>query len=818
MDQQHLRQLDGHLDLGVPPGGASAPGRSTLTSRLSAAPQMVFRIADPETARALGDSLSGQRVQRVAEAGAPARDGNGVAADAEAAVATAASSSSGAPLRADLRERFESSLNADLSSVRVHTGDESASANKAVGARAYTVGNDIHFGAGQYQPDDPFGMHLLAHEVAHTVQQSAGGGGGQRQHKLEVSTPHDAAEHEADRAADAMVAGRPAQITARPSLSLDRKGTEHMGGDAANGDKLVVQNTNGSTLEYEPGSRGYSGVMLGQAELSEDALAKDSLLPRLTPDLSELNQMIARQSTIVGHYKTEQEGPSSMLSIGDDQRKALLAGSGRQERVEARLKTLYTQREEISAKFNHWNSWVAMPNRTITSLAALDLMQQNLGVSDEAGLLSKMREGVKNAREVIAKAVADEHAGKGSKEYADLQQSVPAEDQSVESAAGDVTGSLNAMATSYKGFRSTVLDAEKAAESDKGKKDTKRQAEINGIKQSIQTACAAIDTGVALVSGAPGKMHSLIEAGQTAHSEALGKKKALVQAMKGSEVYTKGIDADYKWNETKTFDELWKESAGETPAASPVVEKPASNYDVPTPPEGAGGVVGKIAGGAADLYYEKELLQIAKNLNVVAAKVGELGDQSAAALVSQKISDFRDKLAAFSKAWKDMEDRVRARKRKYNDFGVKLDDLARRYRGSLGKGQAPADNQEMYATLFTVGAQILEISGMGSESGNAGRPSGETGTGATGGYVSHQVRGWWNRMRRARNENRHTDEPEFGMGRETDAISTMMGACRSWEQTQERVAGYKGIAGEIKTLMAELQNGGKGNGKSTGKF
>ncbi|HVV87962.1 MAG TPA: DUF922 domain-containing protein, partial [Kofleriaceae bacterium] len=64
---------------------------------------------------------------------------------------------------------------------------------------------------------DPFGMHLLAHEVAHTVQQS--GGRAARQHKLEVSTPADAAEAEADRAADAMVAGRPAQVSGGPTLA-----------------------------------------------------------------------------------------------------------------------------------------------------------------------------------------------------------------------------------------------------------------------------------------------------------------------------------------------------------------------------------------------------------------------------------------------------------------------------------------------------------------------------------------------------------------------------------------------------------------------
>jgi Domain of unknown function (DUF4157) len=133
------------------------------------------------------------------------RDGNGVADNADAAVASA-TTSSGAPLPSGLMRKFESSLGADLSAVRVHTGGTSADAAQAVGARAYTLGNDIHFGAGQYDPSSSSGEHLLAHEVAHTVQQS-GGLGRRAQFKLEVSSPGDSHEHEADRAADAMVEG-----------------------------------------------------------------------------------------------------------------------------------------------------------------------------------------------------------------------------------------------------------------------------------------------------------------------------------------------------------------------------------------------------------------------------------------------------------------------------------------------------------------------------------------------------------------------------------------------------------------------------------
>jgi hypothetical protein len=80
-----------------------------------------------------------------------ARDENGVADGADVAIASAASSS-GTSLPGPVMRKFESSLGADLSSVRVHTGSESESAAHAVSARAYTMGQDIHFGTGQYDP------------------------------------------------------------------------------------------------------------------------------------------------------------------------------------------------------------------------------------------------------------------------------------------------------------------------------------------------------------------------------------------------------------------------------------------------------------------------------------------------------------------------------------------------------------------------------------------------------------------------------------------------------------------------------------------
>ncbi len=195
MGTRLLRHADRDSEV-VNAGGGIAPGKSTLTARL----------------------MRSRAIQRQAESTAA----SGVAANAESAV-DRASSSTGAGLPPHLQQTFEQSLGADLSAVRVHTGDDSASAAQAVGAQAYAVGDDIHFAAGRYQPDDPFGMHLLAHEVAHTVQQR--GGEPAPAFKLEVSEPGDAHEVEADRAADAMVTGAPAQVSGWSGLArkLSRK-------------------------------------------------------------------------------------------------------------------------------------------------------------------------------------------------------------------------------------------------------------------------------------------------------------------------------------------------------------------------------------------------------------------------------------------------------------------------------------------------------------------------------------------------------------------------------------------------------------------
>jgi hypothetical protein len=60
----------------------------------------------------------------------------------------------------------------DFTSVRIHTGPQAHQSARAVGARAYTVGNQIVFADGQYNPQTASGQQLLAHELTHVVQQN----------------------------------------------------------------------------------------------------------------------------------------------------------------------------------------------------------------------------------------------------------------------------------------------------------------------------------------------------------------------------------------------------------------------------------------------------------------------------------------------------------------------------------------------------------------------------------------------------------------------------------------------------------------------
>jgi len=80
----------------------------------------------------------------------------------------------GQPLDSTTRSFFEPRFGHDFSNVRVHTDSFSADTAKSINARAFTLGNHVVMGAGEYQPKSQAGQRLLGHELTHVVQQEKG--------------------------------------------------------------------------------------------------------------------------------------------------------------------------------------------------------------------------------------------------------------------------------------------------------------------------------------------------------------------------------------------------------------------------------------------------------------------------------------------------------------------------------------------------------------------------------------------------------------------------------------------------------------------
>ena len=85
---------------------------------------------------------------------------------------SAASPTDGMPLDVGTRAFMEQRFGHDFSKVRIHTDHQASQTAQLLNARAFTIGDRISFGTGEYNPYSSAGKHLLAHELAHVTQQS----------------------------------------------------------------------------------------------------------------------------------------------------------------------------------------------------------------------------------------------------------------------------------------------------------------------------------------------------------------------------------------------------------------------------------------------------------------------------------------------------------------------------------------------------------------------------------------------------------------------------------------------------------------------
>ena len=132
--------------------------------------------------------------------------------------------SGGTPLEPGLRADMEGRFGHDFGDVRIHNDAAAHHSAKSVNAQAFTVGSDIVFQSGNYDPGSAAGKHMLAHELTHVVQQRSGpvdgtdAGGG-----VKVSDPSDRFERQAVANADHVMSGPAPAPAAAPGVQRMRR-------------------------------------------------------------------------------------------------------------------------------------------------------------------------------------------------------------------------------------------------------------------------------------------------------------------------------------------------------------------------------------------------------------------------------------------------------------------------------------------------------------------------------------------------------------------------------------------------------------------
>lgn len=244
-----------HPKLDKAPGSAMLISDSGSDFRALATPQSLLTMQ-----RLAGNAAV---AQLLSEGGATELEEEGAVAG-RSPVLDVVEGGGGRPLGDRTRVSMERALGTDLSDVRIHDDSAASRSAEAIRARAYTVGNDVVFREGAYQPDTADGQRVLAHELTHVVQQRSGpvdgtvtGGG------IALSDPDDRFERAAEANADRIMADSAAEAQV------------HAGHGPTAGSAVATQRDEDEETDIEAEEGGESAEMEETGEEATEAGAEE---------------------------------------------------------------------------------------------------------------------------------------------------------------------------------------------------------------------------------------------------------------------------------------------------------------------------------------------------------------------------------------------------------------------------------------------------------------------------------------------------------------------------------------------------------------
>ncbi|MDQ1742083.1 MAG: hypothetical protein QOE23_422 [Pseudonocardiales bacterium] len=233
--ETNSEQLAGQLVDGLHSGNESLP--AAVTGLTTARPSSLLRSsADP-----VADPLGGSAIPGDVVSALRRRAGRGAA------------------LPEHLADQIGTELGGDVSAARVHTDAEADTLARSVSAVAFTYGTDIYFSSGSFNPGNPAGQHLLAHELSHVVQ--AQHGTNTSAHGT-IGAADDPAEHAADASATRVVSAlrrRAAAPTGAGDHSPEPADAEHAASAASRTAGDAVRRTASPAAEHSRAAERVAG-------------------------------------------------------------------------------------------------------------------------------------------------------------------------------------------------------------------------------------------------------------------------------------------------------------------------------------------------------------------------------------------------------------------------------------------------------------------------------------------------------------------------------------------------------------------------------
>lgn len=266
----------------------AAPGHGSVTG---AVPAQVPRQVGIGTLSALHSKFGNAAVSRLLR---PVVEGRGTGREPPGFEATARGvirllAGEGRPLDPQVRAAMEAAFGVWFGSVRVHVDDVAAESARGLDARAFTVGDHVAFSRGVYEPSTPEGRRLIAHELAHVVQQRRGG--------ADVPSPFEKgpSEDAARQAAIDFLAGKHVEVTGSSPIAIAREDGGSSPDDAETYARLreLESSAEGRTKDLQKQMSKYEGskVTVGVGY----AVDSDGILRRIVSTSSGKETAIFRQ-------------------------------------------------------------------------------------------------------------------------------------------------------------------------------------------------------------------------------------------------------------------------------------------------------------------------------------------------------------------------------------------------------------------------------------------------------------------------------------------------------------------------------------------